>query len=807
MVKERSHDFDFVEGRESRSDDSIVVADLLDSLMRYRAWFMLSVTVCVLLGMLYLYRSPQRYKRTATILVKDDKKSNSMGEAAAFQDILKFGTGTVENDIGFFRSKRLMRMVSDRLRLDVSYKVRNGLCRNELFTTTPYIVDFPDALPRETFSFTLTPQADGTVLLEELAAGGRIFWEILTATPGELLDTPLGQMKVTQTAYMTPAYVGIPIYVTKGDRKAISDGYNQRLSVEIAHKQSALVNLTLEDENALRAQAVIDTLIGVYNEDAIQDKNTIVNATANFINERLCVIEKELDEVDGKVENYKRIHHLTDIASQSDIVLQYAGKLEAEKLSVVNQLNMAQYLERYLRDADKTEEPLPAGIGISDAGIQSQISAYNAELIKRNKYITHSSPGNPLVQDMNATLQSMRISLQNAMKNLITDLEIQQRNMLLKEQEYEQKIQNVPALQMEVVSIEREQKIKEELYLYLLEKKEENALQLIITQSNCRIVDPADGSEQPVSPRKLVIIAASLMLGLFLPAGFLYVRSLFNTRVHTRKEVKDALNIPFLGEIPQKSRSYAKDLVVQSGGGECINEAFRLLRDNMDFMSADESGGAKVVLLTSFNPNSGKTFIAGNLAMSMALAGARVLLIDIDLRKGSATRKWGAGIAQPGLSTYLSGQQSEVQELIVPWENDHARVDLLPTGPLPPNPAELLRSNRLDVLLSALRQSYDYIVIDNPAYGMVTDTSLCLRLAGQVLFVMRAGLFDKRLLPDVQELYDSGKLTRMGLVLNGVKLENNRYGYGYGYGYGYKYAYGAEKNAGRPRLWRRLLGV
>lgn len=655
MRKDKFEDFDFIDFNESRSEESTVMADMIGVLAHHRKWFILSVAVCLLVGFIYVRSTPKTFSRTATILVKDEQGGGNMGESAAFRDVFSLGNSKVDNEMGFFKSKRLMMEVTRQLRLDVSYKERNGLRKRELYNSTPFTVVFQDAEPGQEISLTATAIDGNRALLSDFVLDENDFDEVVTVQMGDTTDTPVGKVVVASTLFMNEEYMGKPVYVKKGNRKNVSDNYNANLQVEVVDK-SSLINLTIEDENIGRAEDVLNTLIEAYKNDAIEDKNKVVINTANFIKDRLTIIEADLGVIDTEIEDYKRENKLTDVTSESALLLQNSSRLGGESLSIENEVVMAEYIKDYLQDNSKTSELIPSSIGINDNGIQNQINEYNTTLTKKNKLMANSSANNPIVREMNASLVSMRASISKAVDNLVAGLKMQVRNMKRKELENMNRKAFVPTQQKYVISIERQQKIKEELYLYLLNKKEESELQLSITESNCRIVDPADGPDLPVSPRKAQVLLICILLGFTIPALWLYIRSLLNTTVQTKRDLKAGVSVPFLGEIPLKKGKREKDIVVKEGSREYICEAFKILRDNLDFMDTEKKAGGKVVQVTSFNPDSGKTFIVANLAMSMALSNAKVIVLDLDLRKGSLTKNSGIGTKEKGMSAYLSGK-------------------------------------------------------------------------------------------------------------------------------------------------------
>jgi len=779
---------------EERSDrESTSLAELFNTVLFHRKWFILSVLICGLIGFLYVRSTPKTFQRTATVLVKDERKGGGLrSESAAFQDIFYSMRSSVDNEIGVFKSKRLMYDVAKQLRLDVSYKIRDGLRDRELYSSTPIIVDFPDIDPLQTLSMTATLLENREVELKDLVCGKEEDSEVRVLQSGDTLQTPVGEMVVTVAPLIEQDYIGKPVQITKRSLKAVANTYNARLVVDVANKQSSIINLTLKDENIKRAEDVLNTLIEVYKNDAIEDKNQVLVNTANFIRERLIIIESELSDVDSKIEQYKRDHQLTDITSESALYLQSTGRLDTEALSMENQLDMAEYMKEYLQDNSKLTDPIPASIGIADSGIQTQIAEYNSVLAQRNKLLANSSLNNPLVREMDNTLAATRFSISKAVDNLIAGLKIQIENMRQKEMLTRGKISTVPMQHKYITSIERQQKIKEELYLYLLNKKEENELQSTIIESNCRILDPADGANLPVSPRKMVVVLISLLAGLFIPALWLYIRSLLNTAVYTKKELKEALTVPFLGEIPLVKTKSNELIVVKENSNEPICEAFKIVQSNLDFMDTEHKEGGKVIMVTSISPDAGKTFISANLGMSIATLNEKVVVVDLDLRKGTLTRRLGIGTKRPGVSNYLGGMEDNIFDLIHP-SNENGLLDIIPSGTIPPNPADLLKSSRFDNMIAELKAKYDYVLIDTPPYGVVVDVQLCARAADQTIYVLRSGI-DKRSLPDIQELYDSGKMINMSLLLNGINVKKiasyGNYGYGYGYGYGRKYGYG-----------------
>lgn len=811
MGKDKFEPFDFVDFNSDRNHalENSAIVDALRIIHLYRRWFILSAVAFLITGILYVRSTPKTYLRTATILVKDEKKGGNLAESTAFQDLFSFGVNSVDNEMGFFKSKRLMQRVVEDLHLDISYKERSKLRKKELYSSAPFVVRFVENKPEQRFEFTAMPLNESDIELSDFTpenTGGKN----LIVQYGDTVNNAMGKFIIVPVCLeQIHSYIDKPIHIIKESIKAVSDRYNKKLKVEVASKQSSLINLSIEDENAQRAEDILNTLIEVYKQDAIEDKNIVVINTAKFIKDRLSIIEKDLEDIDAQIEKYKKTNKLTDVVSESNMFLQRSNRLASEGLSVENQLNMAEYMKSYLRNNSKNKDMIPASIGISDNGIQSQIAEYNSVMNRRNKLLANSSMSNPIVQDLNRTLEDIRLSILRAIDNLIAGLKIQSINMKNEEGVNRSRIADVPSQQKHIISIERQQKIKEELYLYLLNKKEENELQLSITESNCRIVDSANGPMSPVSPKKAQVVLVCLILGFLTPSLWLYLRSLLNTNVHTKSEIKANITIPFLGEIPLYKSKSEKNVIIRKDSHEAACEAFRIIRENLGFMNTEMESAGKVIQMISFNPSSGKTFITTNLAMSMALSDMKVVIIDLDLRKGTLTKRSGIGTRRKGISGYLSGKIDNIEECIYSY-GEESKVDIITSGALPPNPAELLKSVKLDELIETLKTTYDYILLDNPPYGIVVDAFVCTRLANQSIYVIRSGLFDKQQFPELQELYDSDRLKNMSIILNAVDYQKAGYGYDYSYAYKYGYHYKDDDTQSKPfykRIIRKLSNV
>ena len=634
-----------------------------------------------------------------------------------------------------------MSVVAERLNLDISYTIKDGLRTEELYTQSPIAVRFPEAEASQSFSLVATPLSAGEILLSGFSTNEA---KSLKVALNDTVSTPVGKLVVTPTLYYADKYFGKAVTISKRNREEIALTYSNSLQVALASKTATIINLTLQDVSIPRAEDVLNMLIAVYNEDAINDKNQVTVNTSNFINDRLIIIEEELGSVDADIETYKRENQLTDISSETGMYLQESSQYSKEGLGLENQVTLAKYIRDYLTDPHKSSDLIPANTGIADVNIEGQISEYNNLLLKRDKLIGNSSNKNPVVMDLNNSLSAMKQTIIRAIDNLIVGLNIKIKNIREREAQTSRRISAVPTQQKYVLSVERQQKIKEELYLYLLNKREENALSQAITESNARVIDAAQGSRSPVAPKSMMILLAAVVLGLAIPAGIIWLQMVMNTTVRTRKDVEDAVSIPFLGEIPLRDKKNKDEIVVRENGRDSISEAFRIVRTNMDFMRV-KAKDMKVVMFTSFNPNAGKTFVSMNLAMSFALTRKKVILVDLDIRKGTLSGHV-SGTTNMGITNYLSGKVDDINS-IIKKEELATNLDIIHTGPVPPNPSELLLSDRLEALIEELKKRYDYIILDNVPAGLVADAAIVNRVADLTIYILRAGLMDRRQLP------------------------------------------------------------
>ena len=783
-------------------DDFLRIQDLLYLCLMKWQWFVLSLVVTVGVATVYLLRTPAVYTRTASVLIKEDSKGKSVSsDLESFSEFGLFQSSTnVNNELVTFQSPALMTEVVKRLRLDMNYFVPGKFHRQVAYgLTLPVDVTINDLPENESAGFTLEVQPDGTLFLSDFIRNGTDLDE--KDIKGSLFDsipTPLGKIIINTT----PNYVkgkAYTLYVGKSNLYNAVNSCSSNLSVSLNNEKASVIDLSFKDNSTQRAEDVLSMLISVYNENWVKDKNQIAVSTSMFINERLGVIEQELGNVDEDISSYKSEHLLPDVQAASSMYMAQSSATNAQILALNNQLYMTRYIRNYLaNDANRTQL-LPANSGIESANIESQIAEYNKQLLQRNSLVANSSAENPLVMDMDQALASMRGAIIRSIDNQIVTLNSQIKSLRQTEQQTTSRIAANPTQAKYLLSVERQQKVKEALYLFLLQKREENELSQAFTAYNTRIVTPPHGSMLPTSPVRKNIFMVAFALGLLIPLVIIFMRENMNTRVRGRKDLEN-VTAPFIGEIPLfvrrkkgifgKKPQEVKAVVVKEGSRDIINEAFRVLRTNLEFMTGKDN--RSVILVTSFNPGSGKSFLTMNIAVSLAIKGKKVLVIDGDLRHGSAS----AYIDSPdkGLSDYLGGRIDNLNEIIVP-DPKQKSMDIIPVGTIPPNPTELLFDERLKQAIDTVREQYDYVLIDCPPIELVADTQIIEKLADRTVFVIRSGLLERSMLVELEKIYEEKKYKNMSLILNGTKGSGGRYGYRYGYHYGYGsgYHYGSDE--------------
>lgn len=797
--------------RESTSSlPRFTLYDFVQLILSNWYWFALSIIVCCLCAAFYLRRTAPVYQRSASVLVKDSRKG-SAAEVIAFSDIMGgMGRRSVDNEVYILQSRRLMEEVVKRYDLGTSYSVSGRIRTSDIYGSTPLLVKFITAAPSDAGSFKYTIKKDGKIALGDFRdRKGEEQSFKATAVIGDTITTPLGKILFVPTPYVDQ-YTDKKVNVTKYPLNEITESYRKRLQCNITDKMASVINISMSDVVPKRAEDVINGIIDAYNADAINDKREISNLTEKFINERLLTLGQELNVADDEIASFKKENRIYSPHEEASLSAEEIARLKKESMSLEGSLEIAQYILDYVRNDASGSSLIPAAtVSMSGASsaLASQIDMYNTNVLNYQRLLAESSENSPVIMDLKAQISSVRGAIITSLESHIEGLKLQIANVSNEQRKADFRMTSSPTKEKELLSITRQQKVKEELYIYLLTKLEENALTGATAESNARVIDLAYGSNRPISPRSMMIYLMALVIGAIIPFVILYIMELLNTTVRSRREVEEALSAPFLGDIPRFEGKADYNVVVKENSRDVISEAFRILRTNINFMSVDRN--MQVITLTSSIPHSGKTFISTNLAMTLAISGKKVLLMDLDLRRRTLSKQMGHRNDRRGLTSYLSGTISSLNDAISKTSL-HDNLDMMYAGPQPPNPSEMLMSQRVDAMMTELRKMYDYIIIDNVPAMAVADAMIIDRFVDLTIYVVRQGNLDRRQLPDIEQLYREKKFNNMAIVLNGVSHNRSSYGYGYGYGYGYSYNYYYNEDKEYSvwqRRWHKLKGL
>lgn len=774
--------------------------EYLHQLWVAKYWIILSVAICAGVAYYNFMRQARIYGSQTEVMLLFGNSGSSTGGNAGIDALADMAGIQNQQNINLFnemeiiRSPLIMEDVVRRLGLNTHYSKEGFGHQEDLYGQEPVLVTFMDIAPEGSASMVLTREKNGMLTASDfikdrkpLAAGA------LQIPMNVIVNTPLGRLSVVPTGRMDNFTE--PILVQQESVQTTANGMSGAVTTTKKSPENSIVVIGFTDVSQKRATDVVNGIVEAYNNLWVTEQNRASDATTQFIKDRLDVIERELSGIDANISNVKSANRVPDLEAAVSNYYGQSTAYDSRVFEANTQLNIAQFLRDYLQEHSRDTDLIPANTG-AGGNIEGQIAEYNKLVLKRNSLLQNSTEANPVIAQMNGDIATARALILTSLNNLIKTSTYEVNRAQGRAGDFSSKVAQVPQAQKQILSIERQQKVKENLYLYLLQKREENELQRMIDVDNTRVLRPAYETGLVTGAMRRAVLYG-ILLGLFIPMLIVFLVMQLNNKVTRKSELK-GLSIPFLGEMPltQYKRKHKfnilrvlhpnsrkvddKELmvVVKERSRSYINEAFRLIRTNLDFM-ADTDKGCKVIMFTSFNPGSGKTFIALNLAKSLALKGKKVLLIDTDLRRASLTKF--AGQTPQGISTYLTEKTDDVASLIKTNTQGGVPVDLLPVGAVPPNPVELLLSERLDKLIAELRKHYDYIVLDCPPYDLVADTVIISRVADMTIFVVRAGLFAKSMVKDLEKLYQDGKLPHMSIILNGIDPRKSYYADRYGY--------------------------
>lgn len=747
-------------------------------------WFVLSILLLLGIAFTYLRYTIPQFGAVAKIMIlaEDDGTSG----VSALQDLSIFSENeeaAIEDEIEVITSRSFMQGIVKSLNLNLQYFIKGRINETEMYKNTPIDINFiatDSVINKTSFNFyvDILSSTEFNYKVSDDDEPQKIAF-------GENIVTPFGSMVITPKEKSLERYLEKSIRVQMSPVIWVAGSIRQRLSIMPISKSSKVLELYFEDPVSEKAKDIINSLIKIYNESTLDKKNIRSKGTVDFIDKRVELIASDLVNVDDSIVRFKTGNKVTDVTSEAGQFLASSMQNEQQLDIAQTQLRKLKYMNESLGD-NTSFSPIPSNLGLGDPSISAMSSQYNELLRTRENKLKSAGERNPIVLELNQTLLGLKQNLNSSIQNSKRSLGIQISSLQSQSSRINSKIFSVPGQQSKLRSIERKQGIKESLYLYLLEKREEAAISLTATSPSVKVIDEAYGLGSPVFPDRKIIFIAALFLGLLIPFGFIYVNDLLDTKIHNKEDLNKLIkNITTLGEVPRLAKKDKK--LVERNDRSVLSESFRIIRTNLDYVrkGRDIKNYENVIFVTSTINGEGKSFFSMNMALTLASTNKRVLIIGADIRNPqifSAIKDTKQnGTTKVGLTEYLVDKSTLIGETINEYNINDITVDVLLSGKIPPNPAELLLSDRVRELFDVVSDKYDYVIVDTAPSMLVTDTLLISQYAGHTIYLTRADYTEKELLNYTKELYIDKKLNGMMLVVNDVNQSNFGYGAKYGY--------------------------
>ena len=753
-----------------------------------RQWKIISICLIIAMALAYSYLryTTYKYKATAVIKLRDEKQSQKLpsleeiNQGGLFSD----GTNKIRDEIEVITSQTLISNIVKELNLNIRYFNQGQIKEQELYTNPPiklnffasdsviYEVDTTLYLKIKSSTEFLMFKNDGKSIIDRDDDEGKKY------AFGDRIKTGFGDLVIVPNVGKYSPKIGSNLRVSMSSVRSVASKYQGSLKVA-TEAGSSVIKIELEDNIPEKAIDVLNQLIREYNEDVIREKEEVVRVTSEFIDNRLQVVSQELEETDFTAEQLQKKNNLTALDSQANLYLESGKQTEAQINATATTIQLIDYLQEEIQQKNKTSDLLPSNI-IADPNASQVIKSHNELVAQRDKLLQNSSDQNPVVINLNNQINALKANLESSLGNMRRSNEITLNSLNKQDARIRGQIYSAPTKQRQFRDIERQRGIKESLYLYLLEKREESAIRLGMYSPNAKILDKAYSSFMPVAPNKMFTYLAAILLGLALPIGVIYARDLMDTKIYDKDDLQDVLSVPYLGDIPKTSK---KNKLINKIDYSPKAEAFRIIRSNIDFILKDKDDKAKKLFITSTRAQEGKSHTSTNLASSISFSGKSVLLIEMDIRVPKILQYLKLKpTTDIGLSDFIADKKIKPNDILNDVK-DNEFLKVISSGTIPPNPSELLMSDRIKELFDYFDDKFDYIVVDTSAVGLVSDTLLVSKYADMFVYVVSANNVDKRQLVAVaQPLYKENRLPKMTMLLNGTDFGKKGYGYGYGYG-------------------------
>jgi len=738
-------------------------------------WFVVVVSICFLTAFLYLRYTTPVYKINSKILIKDDNNSTSGDPQDLLSQLDIFNTNNnVNNEKEVLQTHYLLRKVVDEMQLNISYFAVGNIKSTELYKKSPFQIKLTflrDSVPTQFFNISFSQnRSTFTVQNDSINRTYHLYDTVKTPDASFVLQEPIAEESKDEK---------YQVVISTPDETA--EKYLKRLNFEISDKQASVIKISLEEAVPSKGEDILNKLYEVYTRMNEEDKNKIADSTINFIDERLAVVSAELSGVEKDIERFKVKNQLsTDMTEQANLALNNASDIQKQIIQQEVQINIVKSIEDHLN----SNEPrvVPNAASIVDPTYISTVQEYNSLVLERDRQLQTTKADNPIITNLDNQIDGIKKNLLISLANIKKEMQIAKDQLVNKNDQLLSQIKTGPEKERVFLDISRQQDVKQQLYLYLLQKREETAISKSGTLSNSRLIEPGKSYEQPFKPQKPLIYLVAFCVGILLPTGGIYFKNLLNNTITNSTEIAKETNTPILGEIGHNVTG--KNVVAEQNSRTALAEQFRALRTNLQFLLKGKE--QQVVMITSSTSGEGKSFLTINLGSTLAISNKKVVVLELDLRKPKISKELGIS-NDKGFTDYLISKYKK-EEIIKPT-SIHPNLFLVSSGTIPPNPAELLLNKEVDELFAWLKTKFDYIIVDTPPVGVVIDAVLMGRLVNASIYVIRQKYTLKQQLQIVNDFKQNEKLPNLSIIVNDVQL-NKRYGYGYKYGYHYGYGYG-----------------